>query len=148
LGEIGQYAPRYAVRSAASSRLFHDPLRSTLRLTGSPYSLRLDPLERPFAAHCRAECVKSQYEFACDFSFVSERFRKATVRVKERGNQVPVRMQWVPIGGTETGFRLGWRAAWTAARGALGASNHGPNRDRVRSAPRVVYGMPLPTSDA
>src|SRR5262249_48847462 len=37
LGEIGQYARRHAVRSAASSRLFHDPLRSTLRLTGSPF---------------------------------------------------------------------------------------------------------------
>src|SRR6516225_3692805 len=86
LGEIGQYARRHAVRSAASSRLFHDPLRSTLRLTGSPVSLRLDPLERPFAADCRAEFVKRQYEFACDFSFVAERCRKATVRVKDRCN--------------------------------------------------------------
>src|SRR6266849_8475124 len=37
LGEIGEYARRHAVRGAASSRLFHDPLRSTLRLTGSPF---------------------------------------------------------------------------------------------------------------
>src|SRR5258708_35612954 len=37
LGEIGEYARRHAVCGAASSRLFHDPLRSTLRLTGSPF---------------------------------------------------------------------------------------------------------------
>ena len=29
-----------------------------------------------------------------------------------------------------------------AARGALGAPNHGPNRDRVRGA-RIMFGMPL-----
>src|SRR5262249_8222002 len=97
LREIGQYARRHAVRSAASSRLFHDPLRSTLRLTGSPFRSVLIPWSAPFAAHHRAECVKNQYEFACDFSFVAERCRKATVRVKERCNQVTLRVQWVPI---------------------------------------------------
>src|SRR6478735_4092155 len=38
LGEIGQYARRHPVRSAASSRLFHDPLRSTLRLTAPRFA--------------------------------------------------------------------------------------------------------------
>src|SRR6516162_3354787 len=47
LGEIGQYARRHAVRSAASSRLFHDPLRSTLRLTGSPFRSVLIPWSAP-----------------------------------------------------------------------------------------------------
>jgi hypothetical protein len=51
LGEIGQYARRHPVRSAASSRLFHDPLRSTLRLTGSPFrslwSAPLPPIVAP-----------------------------------------------------------------------------------------------------
>src|SRR6516162_485430 len=47
LGEIGQYARRHAVRGAASSRLFHDPLRSTLRLTGSPFRSVLIPWSAP-----------------------------------------------------------------------------------------------------
>jgi hypothetical protein len=29
------------------------------------------------------------------------------------------------------------------ARGASGASNHGPNRDRVGGGPRIMFGMPL-----
>src|SRR5262252_8904695 len=47
LGKIGQYARRHGVRSAASSRLFHDPLRSTLRLTGSPFRSVLIPWSAP-----------------------------------------------------------------------------------------------------
>ena len=42
-----------------------------------------------------------------------------------------------------TGLRLEWRAARIAARGASGASNHGPNRDRVGGAPRIMFGMPF-----
>jgi hypothetical protein len=34
------------------------------------------------------------------------------------------------------------------ARGASGASNHGPNRDRVSGAPRIMFGMPLWTGAA
>jgi hypothetical protein len=44
-------------------------------------------------------------------------------------------------GGTETGLGLGWRAARIAARGALGASNHGRHRNRLRGAPRIMFGM-------
>src|SRR5215472_13065446 len=42
-----EQASRHAVRSAASSRLFHDPLRSTLRLTGSPFRSVLIPWSAP-----------------------------------------------------------------------------------------------------
>jgi hypothetical protein len=49
--------------------------------------------------------------------------------------------------GSQSGDRDG-TFAWTADRadrGAapLGASNQGPNRDPVRGAPRIVFGMPL-----
>src|SRR5262249_49441395 len=49
LGEIGEYARRRAVRGPASSRLFHDRFRSTLRLTGSPFRSVLSP----WSASCR-----------------------------------------------------------------------------------------------
>ena len=62
---------------------------------GSP-SLRCDSAERPFARDCQDKFVKSQYEFACDFRFLSERCRKATVRVKDRCNQVTVARNQVP----------------------------------------------------
>src|SRR5215471_18576562 len=41
------------------------------------------------------------------------------------------------------GAELGWRAARVAARSALGAPNHGRHRNRLRGAPRIMFGMPL-----
>jgi hypothetical protein len=79
---------------------------------------------------------------------VAERCRKATVRVKERCNQVTLRVQPVPIGALGRGLELGGlgsdgRVARVAARSALGAPNHGRHRNRLRGAPRIMFGMPF-----
>ena len=75
---------------------------------------------------------------------MAERCRKATVRVKDRCNQVTLRVQWVPNrGALGRGLGLGWRAARVVARGASGASNHGRHRNRLRGTPRIMFGMPL-----
>ena len=47
------------------------------------------------------------------------------------------------MGALGRGLGVGWRAGRVAARGALGASNHGRHRNRLRGTPRIMFGMPL-----
>src|SRR5260221_13013810 len=57
LGEIGEYARRHAACGAASSRLFNDPLRSTSRLTGSPFGSLLFLGSPPFRPVVTPHCL-------------------------------------------------------------------------------------------
>ena len=115
---------------------------------GSPFAPSPSP-GVPLCAYCPGKFVKNQYEFPSDFRFVSERCRKATVRVKDRCNKITLRGPWGSNGaghGAERACRRLLRAANQHRRGEGTGGVSGRQRERRDRRLRlrtVILGVPF-----
>src|SRR6516164_5404636 len=124
LGEIGQYARRHAVRSAASSRLFHDPLRSALRLTGSPLRSVLIHWSAPLPPIIAPNVLKTSTNLLVTSVLWQSVAEKLRLGLRSDAIRSHFAYNGSQSGALGWGPELGWGAARVAARDASGAPNH------------------------